>query len=144
MTNTIESKVIASAAGSGLGGAVGTFVLWLLGVGVWHASNSASAAAQAVSAVPAPVSELTVVLLAVGGAFLAGYVAPHTSRVPGAHSADSATSGSTVADLIASAPASPPGPVTLQDPLPTLTADSLLNLQAATTPATVPEPAAAS
>ena len=78
--NPIEAKVIAAIAGGGLGGAVAQFLLWLLGVLVWHASNTADAATVATAAVPEPVSMLLVALIAAGGAGLAGYMAPHTSR----------------------------------------------------------------
>jgi hypothetical protein len=77
--NPIETKVIAAIAGGGLGGALGQFSLWLLGVLVWHASSSADKATAATAAVPGPVSMLLVALVAAGGAGLAGYSAPHTS-----------------------------------------------------------------
>jgi hypothetical protein len=78
--NPIEAKVIAAIAGGGLGGAIGQFLLWLLGVLVWHASSTADKATVATAAVPEPVSMLLVALVAAGGAGLAGYSAPHTSR----------------------------------------------------------------
>jgi hypothetical protein len=78
--NPIEAKVIAAIAGGGLGGAIGQFLLWLLGVLVWHASNTADAATAATAAVPEPVSMLLVALMAAVGAGLAGYSAPHTDR----------------------------------------------------------------
>jgi len=78
--NPIEAKVIAAIAGGGLGGAIGQFLLWLLGVLVWHASSAADAATAATAAVPGPVSMLLVALIAAGGAGLAGYAAPHTHR----------------------------------------------------------------
>jgi len=80
--NSIEAKVIAAIAGGGLGGAIGQFLLWLLGVLVWHASSSADKATAATAAVPGPVSMLLVALMAAIGAGLAGYSAPHTSRTP--------------------------------------------------------------
>ena len=78
--NPIEAKVIAAIAGGGLGGAIGQFLLWLLGVLVWHASSSADKATAATAAVPGPVSMLLVALIAAVGAGLAGYMAPHTPR----------------------------------------------------------------
>lgn len=88
MLNSIESKVIAATAGSGLGAAAGTFILWVLGVCVWHTPGNAEKAATAVAAVPTPVSAIVLLLITVAGAGLSGYLAPHTSRTPGAHSAD--------------------------------------------------------
>jgi hypothetical protein len=79
--NPVETKVIAAIAGGGLGGAIGQFLLWLLGVFVWHASDAADKATEATAAVPGPVSVLLVALVAAGGAGLAGYAAPHTPRV---------------------------------------------------------------
>jgi hypothetical protein len=78
--STIESKVIAATAGSGAGAAVSAFVLWLLGITVWHVPNTADSAGSAISAVPTPVAGLIAIVLAVAGAFLAGYAAPHTDR----------------------------------------------------------------
>jgi hypothetical protein len=68
----IETKVVAATAGA----AVGEFVLWLLGVTVWHVSSAADHASQAVGAVPTPVSAL----ILMGATALAGYFAPHTPR----------------------------------------------------------------
>lgn len=98
MTNPIEAKVIAAIAGGGLGGAIGQFLLWLLGVLVWHASSTADRATVATAAVPAPVSMLLVALIAAGGAGLAGYSAPHTSRPA------TPDSGVTTSGTVATAP----------------------------------------
>ena len=80
MLKIIENKVIASAAGSGVGAALSGFALWLLGVLVWHASASADKATVAVAAVPEPVAGLVGIVLVVAASFVAGYQAPHTSR----------------------------------------------------------------
>lgn len=80
MLKTIETKVIAAAAGSGAGAAVGGFVIWLLGVLVWHAPDSAGATEKAVASVPSPVAVLVTLALSVIGAAIAGYQAPHTDR----------------------------------------------------------------
>jgi len=80
VSNVIESKVIAAAAGSGAGVAAITFIDWLLGVVVFGASSSASKAADALAAVPAPVSVIIGILVTVTGTFFAGYSAPHTDR----------------------------------------------------------------
>lgn len=86
----IEAKVVAAAAGSGVGAAVGTFLLWLLGVTVWGQPVAADAAAKAVSAVPGPVAGLLVIVVSVVGAALGGYRAPHTARADLGESAPAA------------------------------------------------------
>lgn len=93
---TIETKVIAGAAGSGVGAAAGGFLLWLAGVLIWHQPDTASAAAATVAAVPTPVSGLVLILLAVAGSAISGYAAPHTNVTAGAHSADSVPAGAAV------------------------------------------------
>lgn len=75
----IHPKTVAGAAGAGGGGAAAEFILWLLGVLVWGQPASADHAGDAVSAVPAPVSGLIMVVLAFVGAFIAAYRAPHTT-----------------------------------------------------------------
>lgn len=84
----IEPKVVAALSGAGAGAAIGGFIDWLLGVTIWHASNSAFAASAAVAAVPTPVTLLVAVLLAAAGAGTAGYVAPHAVRVTDQSSVD--------------------------------------------------------
>jgi len=116
--NPIEAKVIAAIAGGGLGGAVAQFLLWLLGVLVWHASNTADAATVATAAVPGPVSMLLVALIAAGGAGLAGYAAPHTSRPLPVDVPPSKTSEQIAADVAARAFAQnpPTPPASMADP----------------------------
>ena len=80
MSNTIESKVYAATLGSGAGTILSGFLLWILGVTFWGASSDAAQSVTAASAVPAPVAALVTLLLTIGGAFAAGYAAPHTSR----------------------------------------------------------------
>lgn len=87
----IETKVIAATAGSGAGAAIGTFLLWLLGVTLWHASGSATAAANAVAAVPQPVADLVPIILSAIGGFVGGYLAPHTVRTDQAARTSSVT-----------------------------------------------------
>jgi len=76
----VEAKVYAALAGGGIGGALGGFLLWLLGVTVWHVPPSAAASAAASSAVPPPVADLLLILLPGGLAWLGSYAAPHTHR----------------------------------------------------------------
>ena len=80
MKGPVEAKVYAALAGGGIGGALGSFLLWLLGVSVWHVSSSAPQSAAANAAVPPPVADLLLILLPGGLAWLAGYLAPHTPR----------------------------------------------------------------
>lgn len=78
--NPPETKVIAAGAGAPFGLAIAAYVNWQLGVSVFGASTDASKAADAVAAVPAPVSVLLGLLVTGLVAYLAGYAAPHTSR----------------------------------------------------------------
>lgn len=80
MMANIEAKVIAAAAGSGLGAALSAFLLWILGVFAFGASGNADQVTKALAAVPEPVGGLLAILVAIGGAFIGGYVAPHTHR----------------------------------------------------------------
>lgn len=75
-----EGKVWASTVGGTAGLTVSVFVLWLLGITVWHKSMSAEEATAAVSSVPAPVSAFIGLLITVGGVFIGGYMARHTPR----------------------------------------------------------------
>jgi len=78
MANPVEAKVLAATIGSGAGGAVGTFTLWLLGVLVWHQPSAADKAGDAIGAVPSPVAGLLLVVVSAIGAAFAGWLAPHT------------------------------------------------------------------
>lgn len=75
-----EMKVIAAAAASGLGGVISTLVVWWMGVQFWGSSASASAATEAMAAVPPQVSSVVVAFVSLFCAGAAGYLAPHTSR----------------------------------------------------------------
>jgi len=80
MAQRIESKVIAATGGSGAGAVLASFVLWLLGVTVWHVGFAADKAEQAVAAVPSPVAGLILLIVSALGALGAGYAAPHTHQ----------------------------------------------------------------
>lgn len=80
MSSPTETKVVAGAAGSGAGAALGTFTLWLLGVTVWHVPNTADKAGDAIGAVPTPVAALLLLVVSAFGSYLAGYLAPHSFR----------------------------------------------------------------
>lgn len=76
----IETKVIAAAAGSGLGSFLGSFLIWLMGVFLWHGSDAADKATDTAALVPIPVSALVLAVITIAGTYLAGYNAPHTAR----------------------------------------------------------------
>jgi len=78
--SSIETKVIAATAGSGFGAALSAFLLWIVGVFAFGASSSADQVPNALAAVPEPVGALLAILVAILGAFIGGYAAPHTSR----------------------------------------------------------------
>lgn len=80
MLKVLETKVVAATAGAGAGASLAGFVLWLLGVLVWGADSNAANAQAAIAAVPAPVGVMVGILVTIGGTFIAGYAAPHTSR----------------------------------------------------------------
>lgn len=79
MNKRIETKVYGAVVGTALGGALATFLVWLLGVLVWHAPNTAAAADDALRAVPYPVSGLLLALLGLAGTAVGGYSAPRTT-----------------------------------------------------------------
>ena len=75
----LETKVIAATGGAaGAAAAISPFILWLLGVNVWHASSAAGKAAEAVAAVPAPVSGAVLFVITGLVTLVLGYTAPHT------------------------------------------------------------------
>lgn len=87
MAAPTESKVWAATIGSGAGLAISEFILWILGVTIWGASNAAGKAADAVAAVPQPVAGIIGLGLTAGLAFAAGWLAKHT------HVTDNPTAG---------------------------------------------------
>jgi hypothetical protein len=76
----VETKVYAALVGGVGGGAIGSFLLWLLGITVWHVSNAATAAGAAAAAVPPPVAYLLQWGLPGALAWGAAWLAPHTAR----------------------------------------------------------------
>lgn len=80
MAKIIETKVVVGAAAGGIGGALGSFLLWLLGVTIWHAPAAAGSADAATAAVPAPVAGLLLTVLPAVLALIGGWLAPHTHR----------------------------------------------------------------
>lgn len=79
-TAPVETKVVAGTAGAGAGAVISQFILWMLGCWAWGAPWAAGKAADAVAAVPGPVSGLVVLVVTVIGAYGAGWLAPHTPR----------------------------------------------------------------
>ena len=80
MLANVETKVWAALAGGAGGGVLVSFLLWLLGITIWHVSSTAGSASVAMAAVPTPVADLLLIGVPALSAALAGYVAPHTSR----------------------------------------------------------------
>ena len=80
MTTPIEAKVWAAAFGGTAGGVGGSFLMWILGAGLWHGGWAAAQAQTAQAAVPSPVASLIPIVLTFLGAFIGGYRAPHTPR----------------------------------------------------------------
>ena len=76
----VETKVYAALVGGVSGGAIGGFVLWLLGITVWHVSNAAASSGAAAAAVPPPVADILLWGLPGAVAWGAAWLAPHTSR----------------------------------------------------------------
>lgn len=76
----IEQKVLAAVIGSGIGAALSQFLIWLLGVLVWHAPGGAEGATAAMAAVPGPVTGLVTAVFVVVGTFILAYRAEHTAR----------------------------------------------------------------
>jgi hypothetical protein len=109
MKSPIETKVFAATGGAGVGGAFGTFLLWLLGVTFWHSSAAADQATKAVAAVPEPVGGLLVIVVAGVGAYVSGYLAPHTSR-PDLHVTPAILGKALEVAPAAPAPAAEPAP----------------------------------
>lgn len=80
MLTRLETKVWAGAAGFLGGGQVGVFLVWLLGVLVWHAPNTADQADTAIRAVPWPAAELVPLFLAALTGVTAAYKAPASNH----------------------------------------------------------------
>jgi hypothetical protein len=76
----VETKVVAGSLGSGLGGALASFIIWLLGAFVWDVGTSGADAARAAEAVPAPVTALILVIVPATVTAIAAWRAPHTHR----------------------------------------------------------------
>jgi hypothetical protein len=84
--NAIETKVWAAIAGGVGGGALVTLVLWMLGVSIWHVSDTASSSAAATAAVPPAVANVLILVVPAVLAGVAGWLAPHTPRAVAASS----------------------------------------------------------
>lgn len=76
----VEAKVKASTAGSAGGLVASTFLIWLAGVLIWHASADAGDVAAALATVPFPVTALIGLLVTSGATFASGYRTHHTAR----------------------------------------------------------------
>lgn len=78
--STIETKVWAASAGASAGAVIGAAADWALGVYVWDATNTATAADAAIAAVPAPIAALVGLTVTFLGAALGGYIAPASNH----------------------------------------------------------------
>lgn len=76
----IEAKTKAAGVGGAAGGALATFVLWLLGCLLWGAPWDADTAGAAILAVPSPVAALVVLGVPAAVAYGVSYQAKHTRR----------------------------------------------------------------
>jgi len=76
----VEFKVVAGTSGAGAGFILSQFILWLLGCWAWGASWAADKAVDAIAAVPQPAAEMIGLVVTVIGAYVFGWLAPHTSR----------------------------------------------------------------
>jgi hypothetical protein len=79
--NPISPKAIASTTGAGLGAAVSTLIIWVLGVVGWHGSAAASKVAETIAAVPGPVSAVVGLLIPAGLAAILGWRVVDPNRV---------------------------------------------------------------
>ena len=84
----LSPKVVASAAGAGLGTAISTLIVWLLGVLVWKQPWTAAAVNDAMAAVPTPVSGLVFLLVTAASAAGPGYRVTDPSRAANAAELD--------------------------------------------------------
>lgn len=71
--NPISPKTVAATAGAGLGAAVSSLIIWLLGVTLWGQPATANTVDAAVAAVPSPVSGLVLLIVTAASAGLSGY-----------------------------------------------------------------------
>jgi hypothetical protein len=78
--NPVSPKVVASAAGAGVGSALSSLIVWLLGVLVWKQPATAAAVSDAVAAVPSPVAGLILLGVTAASAAVPGYRATDTAR----------------------------------------------------------------
>lgn len=70
----LSPKVLAAGAGAGGGTVVGALVLWILGALLFGGSWDAVAAPATVAAVPGPLHDAVLLVLAITGAIIGGYV----------------------------------------------------------------------
>lgn len=80
LVHKTEIKAVAAPIGGGIGGALTTLGLYLLGVFAFGADATANSGADAVAAVPLTVSGPALVIIPAAFAYYAAYRAPHTSR----------------------------------------------------------------
>lgn len=79
--NPVSPKLVAGAIGSGIGTAVTTFLLWLIGAVITH-HWTADGVDNAIAAVPAPLATLIAILVIVGSTVIGAYLKTDPERLP--------------------------------------------------------------
>lgn len=79
--NPVSPKVVASTAGAGIGAALSSLAIWIVGVTLWGQSANAADVNAAVAAVPAPVSGVITLIFALIGAGFPGWKTTDPNRV---------------------------------------------------------------
>jgi hypothetical protein len=80
--NPISPKVWAAAIGAGAGTILSTFLLWLLGAGIFHGGWSADRVDNAIAAVPTPLSLFVGLLVTLGLTAIGAYAKTDPERLP--------------------------------------------------------------
>lgn len=73
MANPISPKVVAAAIGAGAGTVISKLIFWIIGTAVYAIPADASHVAEAIAAVPDPITATITLLLVIGGAAFPGY-----------------------------------------------------------------------
>lgn len=79
----VEPKVLGATVGAPGGVVVAQFVVWLLGVLVWHQPDTADHATATYAAVPIYVIAILTLTITAAGTFIGGWLPPHAHREAG-------------------------------------------------------------
>lgn len=77
----IAPKVLAGTLGAGVGGALGSAIVWAIGIACPGGSFDATTVDKTIAACPSPIAQLIPIIVAGLGALYAGYKAPHQQRL---------------------------------------------------------------